>query len=84
MQKKVVIKISGSDSEAISALTRSLKESNVEVFKTPLFCGNTTLAFPEGLYDVSGDAVIMEILAPPDSIQKITSNLAGKPGIILS
>lgn len=83
-KKKITIQVSGSNAEAVSALTSSLAENKMEVFKTPLFYGKTTLAFPEGLYDVAKDEVILEIRAAADSIQRIISNLVEKPGIILS
>ena len=78
---KLSLELRGTDKDAIAELKKFLKESGVSILREPIYFGDNTLAFQDGVYHFEKDKLIIEIISSKETIEILRKNLSDIPTI---
>ncbi len=78
---KLSLALKGTDTQTIVKLKEFLKELGVSILNEPIFFGDDSLAFQDGVYHFEKDKLIIEIISSTETIETLRKNLSAIPTI---
>ncbi len=80
---KLSLELKGSDSTTIAKLKDFLKELGVSILNEPIYFGDESLAFQDGVYHFKKDKLVIEIYSSKERIEMLRKSISSIPSITI-